>query len=115
MLWTEKLQESITFYTQVLGFTCTEFNAQWQWARLQRDDVALMLAYPNEHVQYDKIAFSGSLYFETTDAQNLWSKLKDVAEVVYGLEIFEWGMKEFAIKDNNGYLLQFGENLNKEE
>ena len=25
------------------------------------------------------------------------------------IETFEWGMREFAIYDNNGYVLQFGQ------
>lgn len=114
MLWTEELQESITFYTEILGFACVEYNEEWQWACLQKDEAELMLAYPNRHTHYGKIGFSGSFYFETEDVQALWEQLKDTAEVVYGLEAFEWDMKEFAIKDNNGYLLQFGEHLNNE-
>lgn len=28
--------------------------------------------------------------------------------VVYPIETFAYGMREFAIRDNNGYILQFG-------
>jgi len=28
--------------------------------------------------------------------------------VVYPIESFDYGMREFAIRDNNGYILQFG-------
>lgn len=111
MLWTESLQESIAFYTEILGFRCSEFNEEWQWACLQTDEVEIMMAYPHEHMHYEKIGFSGSFYFETNDVQALWEQLKDVVEIVYPLESFDWNMKEFAIKDNNGYLLQFGERL----
>ena len=38
-----------------------------------------------------------------------WELLKDKAEVVYPIEDFEYGMREFAIKDCNGYMLQFGQ------
>jgi hypothetical protein len=38
-----------------------------------------------------------------------WSQLKDQARVYYAIETFPYGMREFAIYDNNGYLLQFGE------
>lgn len=113
MLWTENLRESIIFYTQTLGFTCIEFNEEWQWACLQKDEAEIMLAFPNAHTPYEKIGFTGSFYFETNDVEALWEQVKDVAEVIYNPEVFEWNMKEFAIKDNNGYLLQFGERLNK--
>jgi len=36
-------------------------------------------------------------------------RLKDKVRVCYPLENFEYGMREFAIYDNNGYLLQFGQ------
>jgi len=32
-----------------------------------------------------------------------------VVRICYPIETFEYGMREFAIYDNNGYLLQFGE------
>ena len=37
--------------------------------------------------------------------------MKDKAEVVYPIEDFDYGMREFAIRDNNGYLLQFGQEI----
>ncbi|MBA5792492.1 MULTISPECIES: VOC family protein [unclassified Flavobacterium] len=114
MLWTEDLQASIAFYTQILGFTCAEFNEEWQWAALQLDAIELMLAKPNQHMPYDKIGFTGSFYIEVDDVETLWHHLKNKATVVYELETFNWGMKEFAIKDNNGYMLQFGQNMRHE-
>jgi uncharacterized glyoxalase superfamily protein PhnB len=41
----------------------------------------------------------------------LWAQLRDKADVVYPLESFEYGMREFAIRDINGYLLQFGQEI----
>jgi hypothetical protein len=38
----------------------------------------------------------------------LWAEVKDVAKIAYPLEVFDYGMSEFAIYDNNGYMLQFG-------
>lgn len=114
MLWTEHLNESIAFYTQILGFTCGEFNEDWQWAALHKNSVELMLAMPNEHTPFDKIGFTGSFYFEVDDVEALWNELKNKVEIVYDLETFAWDMKEFAIKDNNGYILQFGENIEPE-
>ena len=49
-----------------------------------------------------------------SDAASLWASLKDIARVVYPLEDFGYGMREFAINDNNGYLLQFGQPLDDE-
>jgi uncharacterized glyoxalase superfamily protein PhnB len=111
MLWTEDLYGTIDFYTKTLGFTCGEVNEDWGWATLWIDDIAVMLARPNEHTKYDKIGFTGSFYFNTDDVEALWEQLKDKARVCYGIENFEYGMREFAIYDNNGYLLQFGQEI----
>ncbi len=109
MLWTDDLDGSIDFYTNTLGFKCCERNDDWGWASLTVDDVSIMLAKPNEHTPYDKIGFTGSFYFGTDDVEVLWSKLKDKAKVCCDIESFPWGMREFAIYDNNGYILQFGQ------
>jgi uncharacterized glyoxalase superfamily protein PhnB len=70
-----------------------------------------MLAAPNEHTPYDKIGFTGSLYFTTDDVVTLWWAFKYKAKLCYDIETFPWGMREFAIFDNNGYLLQFGQEI----
>ena len=42
-------------------------------------------------------------------ARELWEQLQATATICYPLEDFAYGMREFAIYDNNGYILQFGE------
>ena len=108
-MWTEDLDATIAFYSDVLGFTCREKNDDWGWASLFLDDVWIMLSRPNEHTPYEKVGFTGSFYFTTDDVEAMWQKLKDKARVCYDIETFPWGMREFAIYDNNGYLLQFGQ------
>src|ERR1041385_1203781 len=112
LLYTDKLQETIAFYTDILQFTLIEYNDGWGWASLNKDDVWIMLARPNEHEPFDGPKFTGSFYFTTDNADELWEHLKNKAKVCYEIENFEWGMREFAIYDNNGYLLQFGQPVN---
>ncbi len=57
----------------------------------------------------DLIGFTGSFYFSTDDVDAMWARLKDKAKVCYGIENFDYGMRKFAVYDNNGYLLQFGQ------
>lgn len=109
ILYTLNLSETISFYTRILGFTCHEFNEKWQWAALQKDDVEIMFSKPNELLIFQRSNFTGSFYFEIEDVKRFWQIVKQNVEVVYEPEYFEWGMFEFAIKDNNGYILQFGE------
>jgi len=37
--------------------------------------------------------------------------LKHNTEIVYPIEDFDYGMREFAIRDSNGYCLQFGQEV----
>lgn len=111
MLYTRKLEETVAFYTTVLGFQCEALHPEWGWARVSQGRVSVMFAHPHDHAPFDKPVFTGSLYFRTGDVDALWAQLRTRAEVRYPIENFEYGMREFAIYDNNGYLLQFGQEL----
>ena len=115
MMWSRELQQTIDFYTQVLGFTCAEYNDDWGWAVLQRDDIEIMVAIPNEHTPFDKPMFTGSLYIVTDNVDYWWERLKDKVKLCYDIEDFEYNMREFAFYDNNGYLLQYGQEIEGDE
>ncbi len=107
MLRTRDFQSTIAFYTNVLGFSCASQSPAW--ASLSRDRVVLMLATPNDHEGDQAPVFTGSLYFQTDQVDELWRALNGKARICYPIESFSFGMREFAIYDNNGYLLQFGQ------
>lgn len=109
MLRTWDLRGSVDFYCQVLGFECRAFEESWGWASLRCGGVSVMFSGPNRHEGDSRPCFSGSLYFYTDDVDGLWQGLKDKARVSYPIEDFDYGMREFGIYDNNGYLLQFGQ------
>ncbi len=111
MIWTRDLKETIKFYTEVLGFTCGANSDDWGWAAFHRDDVEIMAALPNEHTPFEKPLFTGSFYIYTDNVDHLWEELRDKVRVCYPIENFYYGMREFGIYDNNGYLLQFGQDL----
>lgn len=109
LLWTENLDDTIGFYTRVLGFELMGRNDDWQWASLRKDEVYIMLSQPNAHEKFDRIGFTGSFYFNVDDVDELWEDLKTKTKICYEIETFDWEMREFAIYDNNGYILQFGQ------
>ncbi|SEW07082.1 Glyoxalase/Bleomycin resistance protein/Dioxygenase superfamily protein [Chryseobacterium wanjuense] len=113
VLWTERLDETIGFYTQFLGFILQEKNDDWQWASLEKDGVQIMLSKPNEIENFNGIGFTGSFYFNVNNVDELWEDLKTKAKICYEIETFDWEMREFAIYDNNGYILQFGQHINE--
>ena len=109
MLRTWDLSGTIEFYRRVLGFECESHEPDRGWASLSYGTIKVMFSSPNEHEGDVAPAFTGSLYFRISDVDSLWSSLNHKARVCYPLETFPYGMREFAIYDNNGYLLQFGE------
>lgn len=113
ILWTENIEETVKFYGERLNFICSDKNDDWGWAGLYNGEIDLMLAKPNMHTPFEKPRFTGSLYFKIENVDELWNELKDKVKIAYPIENFEWGMREFAIYDNNGYMLQFGQDLLK--
>lgn len=111
ILWTEQVEETIQFYTTFLGFELAEQNEDWGWACLVKDGVEIMIAEPNEQTPFDQPLFTGSFYITTDHVDEIWEKLKDKVKVCYDIENFDWQMREFAIYDNNGYLIQFGQEI----
>lgn len=108
-LWVKDIPATLRFYCDVLGFTC---NAQMEgWANLEKDGVELMLSLPNAHLPFEKPHFTGTLYFKLdvpAYVDDLWQQVKEKVQVVYPVEDFDYGMREFGICDNNGYILNFG-------
>lgn len=111
ILYTSDLPATIGFYTNFLGFTIHAGDADTGWASLRRDQVEIMLSLPNAHIPFDKAIFTGSFYINTDQVDELWDSLKERTRIVYDLQDFDYGMREFAIYDNNGYVIQFGQPL----
>lgn len=63
MLYTNELQATLQFYTDVLGFTADNFHEDWGWLHLHRDGVNIMFSRPNSHIPFDKPVFTGTFYF----------------------------------------------------
>jgi uncharacterized glyoxalase superfamily protein PhnB len=114
MLWTDKLEETIEYYKTILGFTVNEYNEDWGWANLSRDGVEVMFARPNEHEDFKGgPKFTGSFYITVENADEIWAELKSKTQICYSINNFEYGMRDFGIYDNNGYLIQFGHVIEK--
>jgi uncharacterized glyoxalase superfamily protein PhnB len=116
MIWTNDLKTAVDFYSQVLGFTIDEYREDWNWNHLHRDNISLMIVRRDTDHYYDGAPkFTGSFYFYVDEVDPLWAELKGKASIVYGIQNFPHQMREFAIPDNNGYILQFGRDLREGE
>ncbi len=115
MLWTNDIKASIDFYQNFLGFELDNYNEGWGWCHMHKDKVCVMFT-TNEHApNRESLKFTGSFYIYTKDVDELWNELKTKATVCYEPANFAHNMREFGIYDNNGYLLQFGRELEEGE
>ena len=115
MLSTANVQATIDFYINTLGFelenSLRDEEGIITWASLRSGGAVIMFRLPNEHMDERAPALTGSLYFRTGNVTQLWERLKDSTDVLYPLEDFDYNMREFAIRDCNGYVLNFGQPL----
>ena len=112
MLITKDLPGTIKFYTEVLGFQLDSSysnDLEMTWASLIRGKVTMMFTIPFESQKEEAVKLSGTLYCYPEDVDDLWIELHGKVEVAWPIENFHYGMREFAIRDNNGYILSFGQ------
>lgn len=117
MLETENLKQTIQFYAEVLGFECEGSFPDAEnpcWASLRKDEVVIMFSSRNAHSTIEKPTMTGFLYLYPDDVDRAWELLKDKATIEYPIENFDYGMREFAIRDCNGYLIQFGQGIRED-
>jgi catechol 2,3-dioxygenase-like lactoylglutathione lyase family enzyme len=108
MLQSADLQRTIDWYQSILGFRL--IRQEENWCRLERDGVSLMFMR-NEHVGEPHATATQYIYVNDLDA--FWSAIKDRVKAEWGPEEMPYGMMEFAIKDPDGYLLSFGEEMDR--
>lgn len=112
IIYSLKVEESVHFYEK-LGFELMDKIGDFDWVSMHFDSVRLMISKPNAHLSFERAQFTGSIYIEVSNANSLWDKVNSWATIEYPIEDFPYGMREFAIRDLNGYLIQFGESLEK--
>ena len=117
MLATENLAQTIEFYTEKLGFECRGLYPDAQnpcWASLWKDDAEIAFSLTNGDSKIPKPTLTGSIYFYVdAGIEELWEALKEKVTIEYQIEDMNYGMREFGIRDSNGYLLNFGQNIEK--
>ena len=110
LLRSTDLADALAFYTDTLDFRLDSGGADAGWASLRHGSLALMLA-ARQATDAAAAGFPGSLYFRTDDVDAWWQRLQPRARIAYPLEDFAYGMRELAIHDPDGHLLQFGQAL----
>jgi catechol 2,3-dioxygenase-like lactoylglutathione lyase family enzyme len=111
MLQTSDMDRTVAWYGDVLGFRCVR-RAGDGWCHLEQGSVSLMFMR-NDHVGPPHA--TATQYIHVDDVDALWEALKDRVTAEWGPEDMSYGMREFAIRDPDGYLLSFGEPLRRAE
>jgi uncharacterized glyoxalase superfamily protein PhnB len=109
------MQRAVAFYTDVLGF-----EVCWQAANdgggencmLEASRASVLLS-TGSHLG-DEPQLTGTLYFAMTGVRDFFEKVRHKAEVVWPLEVMDYGQTEFGIRDPDGYTLAFAEAVDKE-
>jgi len=119
-LFVDNVSLNIDYYRDVLGFkpiyTQKEDDA-FNFAILKKGDVEIMVGSKETLWNYDpefkgkELTNSSILYFEMDDVSTYYDEIKSKVEIVKDLKETWYKTREFWIKDLNGYLLAFFENL----
>src|SRR6185503_17038007 len=100
------MRRSLDFYIDVLGFTQTGYypiESEPIRTEVRRDGVAIVLLAEAAHRLYETPAFSGALYIFPESIDRLAEELRGKVPFTWGPEDTDFGMREFAIRDPDGY------------
>ena len=108
------LARSLPFYTGTLGFTLKTHAPGNDFALLSREGAGIILLGGADEPALHATANNISAYIWTDDLDGLWSEL---APRLAGLPegrvrapfTQDYGMREFHVKDPDGFLLFFGQ------
>lgn len=108
------VNETVSFYTKILGFNLVMSNPQsgtLEWAMVANGNAVLMFqqmqSLKNEYPQLANRPASGTItfYIKMKNMHSLYKKLKETEFLAKDLHKTFYGADEFAIFDNNGYIL----------
>jgi catechol 2,3-dioxygenase-like lactoylglutathione lyase family enzyme len=111
-LRTTDLAESIRFYTAKVGLTL-EFQYEDFYAGIRAGNQLFHLKrvdHTDPSIEFVDRGEHFHLYLETDDAQGVAAALRrHGVRLVKDVHDTAWGTREFAIKDDQGHTLYFGE------
>ncbi|WP_292008961.1 VOC family protein [Chryseobacterium sp.] len=129
------IRQTVQFYRENLGFKLVMAVPETQdcidqqlhsdkiyvYAMLNKDNTSLMLqridTIKEDISIFDKnvIGASVSLYLQGIGIDKFYNELKSKKIQITEMRFTWYGIKEFYIKDNNGYILGFAEEMEKSE
>ena len=117
-LMVEDVNETVKYYEKVLGFNkvmATPEQGPYVWAMMQRDGVTIMFQHRDSIVEEypefkDKaVGSTSNLYIEVSNLNDYHDSIKNKAKIIKEPHMTFYSKREFALRDNNGYLFTFAE------
>jgi uncharacterized glyoxalase superfamily protein PhnB len=117
-LISESVNASVDYYVKNLGFTLIASvpeSGTFNWAMIQRDNVTLMfqsLTSLQEDLPTLNLKAKGSpgtFFIKMKGIDELYESVKGKLDLIVDMRTTFYGMKEFAIKDPDGYFMMFAE------
>ena len=114
----ENVNETVQFYTETLGFNLVLSNPEagdLEWAMLMNGGALIMFqdiqSIKKEYPQLADRPVLGALtlYVKMKNMHQLYEKLKETKYIAKEMHKTFYGADEFAIFDNNGYILTITE------
>lgn len=123
-LMVNNVNETVDFYQKILGFVLimsVPEEGVLNWAMVQHGQVSMMFQQREniiaEYPVLKNTPLGGGLtfYIRLRDVKGLYNKIKTQVTIVLDLHNTFYGAEEFAIQDNNGFVLTFAEDSSTEE
>lgn len=117
-LISDSVNASVDFYTKFLGFKLVASvpeTGTFGWAMVERDGVTVMfqslksLQEDMPSLKLDKKGSIGTFFIKMKGIEDLYESLKGKVEIALEWRVTFYGMKEFGIKDPDGYYMVFAE------
>jgi catechol 2,3-dioxygenase-like lactoylglutathione lyase family enzyme len=106
------MRRALDFYRGVLGFTQTGYypiESNPIRTEVRRDGVAIILYTEAFLRDDDRPKFSGALYIFPESVEQLAAELRGKVSFAWGPDETDFGTREFAIRDPDGYTIIFAE------
>lgn len=117
------VDETVAFYQDVLGFNVQDSvpreDGKLQWAMMGREKAVIMFQeqtnIAEEYPAFKNQSPGGTLVLFTVmeGLDTYFERVRQQADILKEPYTTFYGMKEFQIKDNNGYILTFAEPANQ--
>jgi len=105
-LLAKNLQATFAFYER-LGFCISGGSCESGWLEVCRDGAVLQFHDQAPIGTSSAPIMSGTIYVHVDDVELVASALDKGIPFEWGPETMEYGNREFAVRDPNGYLIAF--------